>query len=224
VPVKLVELTLQDSTMIKVVIYEDDMAFRETLSILIKGTEGYELKGAYENCNHIADHIRKHQPDVVMMDINMQGTDGLEGLRIIRGCAPGTHVLMLTVFDDNESIFKSICNGASGYLLKKTPASKILESIQEVYQGGAPITSNIARKILQMFPKTPARSAEADKLTLREQEILQLLMKGFSYKMIAAELKISIETVRTHVKRIYEKLHVHSASEAIAKIFPDRTL
>jgi len=116
------------------------------------------------------------------------------------------------------------CNGASGYLLKKTPPAKILEAIHEVHNGGAPITSSIAKKILQMFPKTPARSTEIDKLANREQEILQLLMKGFSYKMIAAELNISIETVRTHIKRIYDKLHVHSASEAIAKIFPERKL
>jgi len=210
--------------MIKVLIYEDDPSFRETLSILVNGTEGYELKGTWENCNNIDQHIRKHQPDVVLMDINMPGTNGLQGLSIIRGYNPDINVLMLTVFDDNEKIFQAICNGASGYLLKKTAPSKIIEAIQEVYNGGAPITSTIAKKILQMFPKTPARSSEADKLSAREQEILQLLMKGYSYKMIAPELKITLETVRTHIKRIYEKLHVHSASEAIAKIFPDRRL
>ncbi|CAN5388045.1 response regulator transcription factor [soil metagenome] len=210
--------------MIKVVIYEDDTAFRETLSILVKGTDGFQLLGAFENCNNTAQHMIKLQPDVVLMDINMPGTNGLQGLSIIRGNSPDTNVLMFTVFDDNENIFQAICNGASGYLLKKTPPGKILEAIEEVHHGGAPITSSIARKILQMFPKTPARSAEIDKLTNREQEILQLLMKGFSYKMIAAELTVSIETIRTHIKRIYEKLHVHSASEAIAKIFPDRRL
>jgi DNA-binding NarL/FixJ family response regulator len=131
---------------------------------------------------------------------------------------------MLTIFDDDDKIFQAICNGANGYLLKKTSPSKILESISEVYHGGAPITSSVARRILHLFPKTPARSNEIDKLSSREQEILQLLMKGYSYKMIAAELTITIETVRTHIKRIYEKLHVHSAQEAINKIFPGRSL
>jgi DNA-binding NarL/FixJ family response regulator len=158
------------------------------------------------------------------MDITMPGTGGLEGLRIVRGASPQTQVLMCTIFEDNENIFKAICNGASGYLLKKSAPSKIIEAIKEVHEGGAPITSSVARKILGLFPKTPARSAEIDKLAKREQEILQLLMKGYSYKMIAAELQISVETVRTHIKRIYEKLHVHSAQEAIAKIFPERKL
>lgn len=210
--------------MIKVVIYEDDDAFRETLCILVKGTEEYELKGAFDNCDHIETHLKKFQPDVILMDINMPGTGGLEGLRIVRGSSPSAQVLMCTVFDDNENIFKAICNGANGYLLKKSSPSKIIEAIKEVHEGGAPITSNIARKILELFPKAPARSAEIDKLAKREQEILQLLMNGYSYKMISAELQISVETVRTHIKRIYEKLHVHSAQEAIAKIFPGRKL
>lgn len=210
--------------MIKVIIYEDDYVFRETLCILVSATEAYELKGAFESCDHIADHLKKLQPDVILMDIHMPGIGGLEGLRIVRGVAPSTQVIMCTVFDDDENIFKAICNGANGYLLKKSPPSKIMEAIKEAHEGGAPITSSVARKILELFPKTPARSAEIDKLAKREQEILQLLMKGFSYKMIAAELTISVETVRTHIKRIYEKLHVHSAQEAIAKIFPDRKL
>ena len=210
--------------MIKVIIYEDDFAFRETLSILIAGTDGYELKGAFENCNNVTGHLKKFQPDVVMMDINMPGINGIEGLRLIRGYNADINVIMLTIFDDDDNIFQAICNGANGYLLKKTSPSKILESINEVYNGGAPITSSIARKILQLFPKAPARSNEIDKLSSREQQILQLLMKGYSYKMIAAELSITIETVRTHIKRIYEKLHVHCAQEAINKVFPGRTL
>ena len=210
--------------MIKVLIYEDDYAFRETLCILVNATEEYELKGAFENCDHIAEHLKKFQPDVILMDINMPGIGGLEGLRIVRGTFPSAQVIMCTVFDNEENIFKAICNGANGYLLKKSPPSKIMEAIKEAHEGGAPITSSVARKILELFPKAPARSIEIDKLAKREQEILQLLIKGFSYKMIAAELNISVETVRTHIKRVYEKLHVHSAQEAISKIFPDRKL
>ena len=117
------------------------------------------MKGAFENCNHIEDHLKKFQPDVILMDINMPGVNGLEGLRIVRGISPSTQVLMCTIFDDNDNIFRAICNGASGYLLKKSPPSKIIEAIKEVHEGGAPITSSISRKSLELFPKTSARSS-----------------------------------------------------------------
>ena len=129
---------------------------------------------------------------------------------------------MLTVFDDNDRVFEAICNGASGYILKKTSPEKIIEAIIDVYNGGAPMTSSIAKKVLQLFPKATSSTDEVNKLSSREQEVLQLLVNGYSYKMIAAELNITHQTVQTYIKRIYEKLEVHSATEAIAKAFPNR--
>ena len=158
------------------------------------------------------------------MDIEMAGVNGIEGLKIIRKNFPEVNVLMLTVFEDNDRVFEAICAGATGYLLKKTPPIKILDAIRDVVDGGAPMTSSIARKVLQLFPRQPARSEEIDKLTHREQQVLQLLVNGYSYKMIAAELKVTLETVRTYIKRMYEKLRVHSVTEAINKAFPDRKI
>jgi DNA-binding NarL/FixJ family response regulator len=126
---------------------------------------------------------------------------------------------MLTVFDDNDKVFQAVCAGASGYLLKRTPPVKILEAIEDIYNGGAPMRSSIARKVLELFPRQPAANTDLDLLTPREQAVLRSLAAGNSYKMVAGELGISIETVRTHIKRIYEKLHVHSVAEAIAKAF-----
>ncbi len=207
---------------IGVVLYEDNYFLRQSISELINSSPRTKLKGAFENCTHAERQMRTLNPDVVLMDIEMPGTNGLEGLRIIRNTAPGVHVIMLTVFDDNDKIFDAICAGASGYLLKKTSPDKIIEAIEDVISGGAPMTSSIARKVLALFPRTPARSEEVDKLSPREQEVLQLLVSGHSYKMIADKCGIALETVRSHIKRIYEKLHVHSATEAAAKIFPNR--
>lgn len=204
---------------ITVAIYEDNSALREALGILINGMDTLQLAGSYGDCNQIESHLHSFQPDVILMDIDLPGRSGIEGAHLVKQISPSSEVLMLTVFDEDEKVFKAVCAGASGYLLKKTPPSKILEAIEEVYNGGAPMTPVVARKVLQLFPKTPAVNIELDKLTSREQEVLQSLAKGNSYKMVAAELEISIDTVRTYIKRIYEKLHVHSVAEAINKAF-----
>ncbi len=209
---------------VHVIIYEDNNFLRESLSSLITKAEGFELCGAYENCNEVEAQVDVLKPDVILMDIEMAGVNGIEGLKIIRKKFPDVNVLMLTVFEDNDRVFEAICAGATGYLLKKTPPAKILDAIRDVVDGGAPMTSSIARKVLQLFPKQPARSEEIDKLTHREQQVLQLLVNGYSYKMIAAELQVTLETVRTYIKRMYEKLRVHSVTEAISKAFPDRKI
>ena len=207
---------------IGIVIYEDNIFLRNSISELVKNTPQFELKGAYENCDHVSLDMETLKPGVVLMDIEMPGTNGLKGLRIIKQRFPEIHVIMLTVFEDNDSIFDAICAGASGYLLKKTSHDKIVDAINDVLHGGAPITSSIARKVLELFPKAPAQQEETHKLAPREQEVLNLLVSGHSYKMIAEKCGITLETVRSHIKRIYEKLQVHSATEAAAKTFHSR--
>jgi DNA-binding NarL/FixJ family response regulator len=204
---------------IRVAIYEDNAALRDSLSVLLTGIEQFALVGAFGDCLNIEAEVKQLDPDVILMDIDMPIRSGIEGAHLAKKVNPATEVLMLTVFDDNDKVFQAVCAGASGYLLKKTPPFKILEAIEDIYNGGAPMTPSIARKVLELFPRTPAANTELDKLSPREQQVLQSLAKGNSYKMVADELGISIETVRTHIKRIYEKLHVHSVAEAIAKAF-----
>lgn len=203
-----------------VIIYEDNIFLRQSFSELVSSCPEFVLQGAFENCNQVSLHMETLRPDVVLMDIEMSGTNGLEGLRIIRRRFPQIHVIMLTVFEDNDSVFEAIRAGASGYLLKRTPHEKIPDAILDVVRGGAPMTSSIARKVLDLFPKATASHEELDKLAPREQEVLRLLVSGHSYKMIADVCGIALETVRSHIKRIYEKLQVHSATEAAAKAFP----
>ncbi len=207
------------SSPIKIVVYEDNPDLRESLSVLLKGSVGFELAGAFINCENVEAQMREFKPDVVLMDIDMPVANGLKGLRAIKKMAPNVNVLMFTVFDDNEHIFDAICSGAVGYLLKRTPPTKLLEAIYDAHHGGAPMTSSIARKVLQMLPQQQPRIAEnvSYKLTERETEILNLLVKGNSYKMIADKCGITMDTVRSHIKKIYDKLHVHSQTEAVAK-------
>lgn len=204
---------------IRILIYEDNAPLRDSLRILLSGLDQFDLVGAFGDCLNIENEIRQLDPDVILMDIDMPGRSGIEGAYLAKQVNPATEVLMLTVFDDNDKVFHALCAGASGYLLKKTSPSKILEAIEDIYNGGAPMTPSVARKVLDLFPRQPAVNAELDKLTPREQGVLRSLSGGNSYKMVADDLSISIETVRTHIKRIYEKLHVHSVAEAIAKAF-----
>ena len=208
--------------MIKVILYEDNPQLREGLSMLINGTDGFEVLASFKNCNTVVEEVEALSPDVVLMDIDMPGTNGLEGLRLIRERSLSVKILMLTVFDDNKSVFEAIKMGANGYILKKTPPAKLLEYIQEANSGGAPITSSIAAQVLKMFSEFSTPTNADYHLSEREQQVLQFLVNGYSYKMIATEMFISIDTVRSHIKKIYEKLHVNSKSEAVAKAFKDR--
>ncbi len=208
--------------MIKLLIYEDNPQLREGLTMLIDGSEGFSVMASFKNCSNIATEIKMYSPDVVLMDIDMPVVNGLEGLKIIRQISDEVKVIMLTVFDDHQNIFEALKSGANGYILKKTPPAKLLEYIQEAATGGAPMTSSVASQVLKMFSQLNSTSENDYNLTDREKEVLQLLVNGYSYKMIAGEMFIAIDTVRSHIKKIYEKLHVNSKSEAVAKAFRDK--
>lgn len=209
--------------MIRILVYDDNKGRQEALKLLIANSGDLEFAGARENCNTVEDDIIETQPDVVLMDIDMPGVNGLEGLKRIRKYAPNIFIIMQTVFEDEEKIFTAIHNGAHGYFLKKTTPGKLIEGIRDVLDGGAPMTPSVARKVLEMFQQqsSTANTNHFD-LTSREIEILSMLTKGMSYKMIADAGDISFHTVNSHLKKIYEKLHVHSATEAVAKAIDQR--
>ena len=199
------------------VIYEDRSDLRGSLEMLLSGLPNLRLAGIFPNCEKVALEIQQHQPDVVLMDINMPVYNGLYGLQVIKALRPETEVIMFTVFEEEEKIFQSLEAGAGGYLLKDTPPMKLYEAICDVMQGGAPMSPGIARRVLERFKK-PAPSLHPDfQLTKREKEILHHLVNGYTYKRIAAECHISMDTVRGHLKNIYAKLQVNSGKEAVAK-------
>ena len=209
--------------MIKVAIFEDNRSLLEGLAAMIGGTAGVVCAGAFPNCNNLLKNIAQAKPDVVLMDIEMPGINGIEAVTMIKEDYPEIKILMETIFDDDEKIFNSICAGAEGYILKHTTPAEIMEAIKEIYEGGSPMTPSIANRVLKMVKNRPDTSSkESFDLSAREKEILTCLVKGMSYKMVADTCFISIETVNVHIKNIYRKLQVHSKSEAVAKAIRGR--
>ncbi|QEC45238.1 response regulator transcription factor [Pseudobacter ginsenosidimutans] len=207
---------------IKVLVYDDNEALRTSIEALIMAEDDFLLLAVMPNAETVETDVKELQPDVVLMDIDMPVINGVMAVQRIRQFNQQLPVIMLTVFDDNDNIFKAICAGASGYLLKQNATSEIPGAIRTVMAGGAPMTGSVARKVLQMVPKAVNTEQEKSNLSEKETAILQLLVKGFSYKMIATELRISIDTVRFHIKKIYDKLHVHSATEAVSRAIRDK--
>ena len=203
---------------IRVTIFEDNNSLRKGLYQLINGSEGLICPGAFEDCLSLFRDIDNTKPDVVLMDIEMPGINGIEAVELLRDKYPEMKILMQTIFEDSEKIFNSNLAGASGYILKNTSPSRIIDFIKETYDGGAPMSPTVATKVLKIVAEhSPSTRTELFNLSEREKEILSCLVKGMSYKLVADACFISIDTVRGHIRNIYEKLHVHSKTEAVAK-------
>lgn len=215
------ENILGKNNKIKIAIVEDDPTIREGVFTLINSSGDFECSLVFDNCESAVNKISADFVDVVLMDISLSGMSGIEGVKILKEKYPQLNIIMLTVYEDNNKIFDSLKAGASGYLLKKTPIEKILEAIKDVYNGGSAMSPAIARKVLNYFSNYYSPKDEYN-LSERESQVLEKLVAGLSYKMIAGELFISIDTVRTHIKNIYLKLHVNSKSEAVVKALKNK--
>ena len=207
---------------IQILLYDDNETLLKSMQTLLSEEPDFTIAAMLSNAETVETDIDQLKPDVVLMDIDMPVVNGVQAVKRIRSINSGIPIIMLTVFDDNENIFKAICAGASGYILKRYASIEISPAIRNVLSGGAPMTGIIARKVLQMLPIAKTAEKEKTDLTLRETEILKLLINGHSYKMIASAVKISLDTVRFHIKKIYDKLHVHSATEAVSKAIKDK--
>lgn len=204
---------------IAVSIVEDIPEVRESIEQLIKSSAEFLLVGSYTNAEQAERELPLNTPDIVIMDINLPGKSGIECISSIKAHCAGTQFIMFTIFEDDQKVFDALEAGAHGYLLKKTPKDRILEALKELYDGGSPMSTQIARKVIRAFQKNNSQSEEADVLTRKEREILDLLAKGFLYKEIAEKIQISINTVKQHIHNIYEKLHVQNRTEAINKVY-----
>jgi DNA-binding NarL/FixJ family response regulator len=201
----------------RIMIFEDNHKLRSNLKLLFSNQPGWVVVGEYDHCNTAAADVSLLKPDIVIMDIEMPGVNGIGGVKIVKEIRPETQVIMFTVFEDSELLFQCLCAGASGYLLKRTSADKLIEAIYDVSRGGSAMSPEIARKVMQFFHQPNIKAKEVYDLSLREREILQWLVKGYSNKLIASECNISIDTVKTHLRNIYVKLQVSCGKEAVAK-------
>lgn len=208
---------------IRIAIFEDNQKFRESLEFIIVTTSDMECCGSFEDTRRLVQRVEALEPDVVLMDINIPGVNGIDAVAMIKEKFPAIKVCMQTVFEDDDKVLASLCAGASGYILKNSPPDKILQAIREVADGGAFFTPSIAKKVLLNFQQQPEK-AEFIRLTEKEKEILKLLVDGLSYKMIADKTSLSIHTIHSHIRHIYEKLHVNSKSEAVAKALKNRLI
>ena len=202
---------------IAVDIVEDDASAREILADWMRHASGFKCVGAHASVEQALEHLPAEKPSVVLMDINLPGLSGIEGVRRLKPMLPETQFLMLTVYEDADHVFEALLAGATGYLLKQTPRSELMASIKDVHAGGSPMTSNIARRVVQAFHRQDATIPESAMLSQREREVLELLARGYLYKEIMDSLNISRGTLNTYVRRTYEKLHVRSRAQAVAK-------
>jgi DNA-binding NarL/FixJ family response regulator len=203
--------------MISVSIVDDEKDLRQSITTFVNGSPGFKCVSAYGSAEAALKGLAADQAEVVLMDINLGGMSGIECVEKLKTQAPELQILMLTVYEDTDQIFQALAAGASGYLLKRSSPTKLLQAIREVHTGGSPMTSSIARKVVASFRKSKPTAEKQTHLSPREEAVLNCLAKGFTYKQIADELDISIDTIRTYLRRIYEKLHVQSRTEAVAK-------
>jgi DNA-binding NarL/FixJ family response regulator len=209
---------------IKVAIIEDQRKFREYLAALIDGSEGFRCAGSFRSMEEALDRIGADSQDVVLVDIGLPGMDGIQGIRILKERFPKLILLMHTVYDGDERIFDALCAGASGYLLKKTSPVRLLESLREAMAGGAPMTPEVANQVIRLFREIRPRDEPDEQLTPHEIRLLEMLAEGHNYETAAAELRVTTHTISFHLQRIYEKLHVHSKTEAVAKALRNRLI
>lgn len=205
--------------MLSVLLYEDNDSLRESIASMLFLSQKYRVSGSFSNVLNVSEQLKNFGPDVILMDIDMPGMTGIEAVKKIRATGSGVPVIMLTVFDDNRNVFDAICAGASGYLLKKHISAKLFDALDEVMGGGAPMSPGVARMVIASMQLPNPNRYE---LTPREKDVLSSMARGNSYKLIAAEFEISVDTVRTHLKKIYEKLQVHSQTEAVSKAINER--